>query len=101
MFESVFGPMSIFYNGYSYRIEEQELYLKRVIYVPQNTEDTKEAFILAAQRGINDYLGNSSEDVNYPIVSDDSSILLDTSLTISLFGFTTSSLYLKNKKAEK
>lgn len=86
MYESAFGPMSIFYNGYSYGSKEEGIYLKRVIYIPQDTENTKEAFVEAAQKRINDYLGNSSvvvsyggllsslpefsEDPDYPITSD-------------------------------
>ena len=86
MYESAFGPMSIFYNGYSYGTKEEGLYLKRVIYIPQDTENTKEAFVKAAQKRIDDYLGNSSvvvsyggllsslpkdsEDAGYPITSD-------------------------------
>lgn len=86
MFESAFGPMSIFYNGYLYGTKEEGLYLKRVIYIPEDTEDTKEAFVAAAQKRINDYLGNDSvvvsyggllsslpedsEDIDYPIESD-------------------------------
>ena len=86
MYESAFGPMSIFYNGYSYGTKEEGIYLKRVIYIPQDTENTKDAFIEAAQKRINDYLGNSSvvvsyggllsslpefsEDPDYPITSD-------------------------------
>ena len=86
MYESAFGPMSIFYNGYSYGTKEEGIYLKRVIYIPQDTENTKEAFVKAAQKRINDYLGNSSvvvsyggllsslpegsEDPDYPITSD-------------------------------
>ena len=86
MYESAFGPMSIFYNGYSYGTKEEGLYLKRVIYIPQDTENTKESFVKAAQKRIDDYLGNSSvvvsyggllsslpegsEDVGYPITSD-------------------------------
>lgn len=86
MYESAFGPMSIFYNGYSCGTKEEGIYLKRVIYIPQDTENTKEAFVAAAQKRINDYLGNSSvvvsyggllsslpvgsEDVEYPITSD-------------------------------
>lgn len=87
MYESAFGPMSVFYNGYSYGTKEEGLYLKRVIYIPETTENTKEAFVAAAQKRINDYLGNStsavvsyggtlsslpefSEDEEYPITSD-------------------------------
>ncbi|MGM9881617.1 MAG: hypothetical protein ACI31S_02095 [Bacilli bacterium] len=65
MYESAFGPMSIFYNGYSYGTKTEGLYLKRVIYIPQDTEDTKESYIAAAQKRINDYLGNSSVIVSY------------------------------------
>lgn len=86
MYESAFGPMSVFYNGYSYGTKEEGIYLKRVIYIPQDTENTKEAYVAAAQKRINDYLGNSSvvvsyggllsslpefsEDPDYPITSD-------------------------------
>ena len=86
MYESAWGPMSIFYNGYSYGAKEEGIYLKRVIYIPQDTENTKDAFVAAAQKRINDYLGNSSvvvsyggllsslpegsEDEGYPITSD-------------------------------
>lgn len=86
MYESAFGLMNVFYDGYLYGTKDQGLYLKRVIYIPQDTENTKEAFIATAQKRINDYLGNSSvvvsyggllsslpedsEDVDYPITSD-------------------------------
>lgn len=87
MYEFAFGPMSVFYNGYSYGTKEECLYLKRVIYIPESTENTKEAFVAAAQKRINDYLGNStsavvsyggtlrslpefSEDEQYTITSD-------------------------------
>ena len=86
MFESAFGPMSIFYNGYSCGTKEEGVYLKRVIYIPQDTENTKESYVAAAQKRINEYLGNEnvvvsyggllsslpadSEDLDYPITSD-------------------------------
>ena len=86
MYESAFGPMSIFYNGSLYGTKEEGVYLKRVIYIPQATADTKEAYIEAAQKRINDYLENNSvvvsygglisslddgsEDPDYPISSD-------------------------------
>lgn len=86
MYESAFGEMSIFYNDYSYYTKQQGIYLKRVIYIPQDTEDTKDAYISAAQKRINEYLGNESvvvsyggllntlpeysEDIDYPITSD-------------------------------
>lgn len=65
MFESAFGPMSIFYNGYSYGTKEQGLYLRRVIYIPESTADTTDAFVTAAQKRINEYLGNTSVTVTY------------------------------------
>lgn len=65
MYESAYGPMNIFYNDYSYGAKEAWLYLKRVIYIPEDTEDSKEVFIAAAQKRINDYLGNDSVVVSY------------------------------------
>ena len=65
MYESAFGPMSIFYNGYSYGTKEEGLYLKRVIYIPETTEETKEAYIDAAQKRIDEYVGSSSIKVSY------------------------------------
>lgn len=60
MFESAFGEMNIYYNGYCYGVKQQGLYLKRVMYISQNTEDTAEAYIQAAQERIDDYLGTES-----------------------------------------
>lgn len=65
MFESAIGPMSIFYNGYSYGTKEQGLYLRRVIYIPESTANTTESYVAAAQKRINDYLGNNSVTVTY------------------------------------
>ena len=71
MYESSFGPMSIFYNGYLYGAKEEGVYLRRVIYVPESTTDTKEAFIAAAQERITDYLGDNSVTVSYGGTLDD------------------------------
>ena len=88
MFESAFGPMSTFYNGYLYGCKDEGLYLKRVIYIPTSTADTTSAFVDAAQKRINDYLGSTtlaqvsyggklstlgeySEDDQYPISGND------------------------------
>lgn len=65
MYESAFGPMSIFYNGYLYTSKEQAVYLKRVIYIPESTEESDDAYVAAAQKRINDYLGNSDVTVTY------------------------------------
>ena len=65
MYESAFGPMSIFYNSSLYGTKEEGLYLKRVIYIPQSTADNKESYIEAAQKRVNDYLGNDSVVISY------------------------------------
>lgn len=65
MYESAFGPMSIFYNGYSYGTKEQGLYLRRVLYIPEETENSSAAYAAAAQERISDYLGNDSVTVVY------------------------------------
>lgn len=63
MYESAFGPMTVYYNNYSYGAKEAGIYLKRVIYIPNETEDTKDAYIAAARKRINAYLGNSKDVV--------------------------------------
>lgn len=65
MFEMDFGPMSIFYNGYSYGVIDEGVYLKKVIYIPESTEDTPEAYAAAAQERVSKYLGNDSVTVTY------------------------------------
>lgn len=61
MFENAYGPMNVIYNGYSYGYVEQGVHLKRVIYIPENTEDNVLAYISAAKKRINDYLGNGEQ----------------------------------------
>jgi len=87
MYESAFGPMTVFYGDYAYGFKEEGLYLKRVIYIPEATADNKDAYIAAAQKRIDEYLGNDSgvivsyggllssldegsEDIDNPVVSD-------------------------------
>lgn len=67
MYESAFGPMTFIYNGYVYGMrEKQGIHLKRVIYIPESTLDTKEAYIQAAQKRIDEYLGKSNDvEVSY------------------------------------
>jgi len=60
MYEKAFGEMTVFYDGYAYANKTQGLYLKRVIYIPQNTSETKEAYAIAAQERINEYLGKDN-----------------------------------------
>lgn len=65
MYENAFGPMTVYYNGAIYGYKTQGLYFRRVIYIPQDTEDTKEDYIRAAQERINEYLGNDEVKVEY------------------------------------
>ena len=60
MYEDAYGPMSIFYGDYAYTYIDKGLYLKRVIYIPEDTADTKDAYIVAAQRRIDEYLGKDN-----------------------------------------
>lgn len=87
MYESAFGAVTVFYNGYAYGTRETGIYLQHVIYILKSTKDTKEAYIEAAQKRINDYLGKNNgvlvtygglisslpefaEDIDNPINSD-------------------------------
>lgn len=66
MYESAFGPLIAFYNGYAYYAKEEGLYLRRVIYIPMDTEDTPEAYVAAAQKRIDNYLGvNNNVEVSF------------------------------------
>lgn len=60
MFESAFGEMGVFYDDSLYANKQQGLYLKRVIYIPNDTADKKESYIAAAQNRINQYLGKDN-----------------------------------------
>lgn len=59
MYESAYGEVAVFFNGYAYESKSQGVHLKRVLYIPEDTEDTPEAYIAAAQKRINDYLGKN------------------------------------------
>lgn len=63
MFSYSAGDLSVFYDGYCYTNLMTGIYLQRVIYIPQNTAETSEAYIKAAQKRINDYLGTKDEVV--------------------------------------
>ena len=65
MYENAFGPMTVYYNGGVYGYKTQGLYFRRVIYITQDTPDTKEDYIKAAQERINEYLGNDEVKVEY------------------------------------
>lgn len=59
MYETAVGEMSILYNGYAYKGKQQGVYLRRVLYIPESTANTKEAYIAAAQKRIDNYLGKT------------------------------------------
>lgn len=64
-FSDGLGMMTIFYNDYAYAIKEKGIFLKNILYIPETTKDTKEAYIEAAQKRIDDYLGNDNIKVTY------------------------------------
>lgn len=59
MYETAVGEMTVLYNGYAYGGKQQGVYLRRVLYIPESTANTKEAYIAAAQKRIDDYLGKT------------------------------------------
>ena len=93
MYESAFGPVTVFYNGYAYGTRETGIYLQHVIYIPKSTKDTKEAYIEAAQKRINDYLGKDNGVLvtygglisSLPEFAEDIDNLFMLSISISLF----------------
>lgn len=60
LFENAFGEMTVFYNDYAYGNKQQGIHLKRVIYIPQNTANSPKAYAQAAQKRINEYLGEEN-----------------------------------------
>ena len=60
MYEYTIGAMNVFYNDYLYGSKEQGIYLKRVLYISEDTEDSTDAYVAAAQNRINSYLGDDS-----------------------------------------
>ncbi|MBR1376570.1 MAG: hypothetical protein IJ565_02030 [Bacilli bacterium] len=63
MYESAGTGLIIYYDGYRYASTQAMVHLRRVIYIPEDTADTTDAYIAAAQKRINDYLGNESVKV--------------------------------------
>jgi len=57
MHESAFGGMNIYYNDYCYGSTGHGVHLRRVLYIPENTEDTTGAYMAAAKARIDEYLG--------------------------------------------
>ena len=55
------GGVVLYYDGIAYgRTGELEKTENHILYIPDNTEDTKEAYIAAAQARIDEYLGDDS-----------------------------------------
>ena len=55
------GKLVLYYDGIGYGVTDYiNTTIRSIVYVPSNTADTKEAFIQAAQKRINDYLGKDS-----------------------------------------
>ncbi len=65
LFQFEGGFLGLFDNGYLYGTREAIIYFRNIIYIPSSTADTKEAYIEAAQKKINDYLGNDSVVISY------------------------------------
>lgn len=60
-FSSSSGEIVLYYDGVAYGVSDSVNHLvNNIIYIPNNTQDTKEAYISAAQKRIDDYLGNNS-----------------------------------------
>ena len=60
--QSFAGSLVLYYDGIAYSITNSliELTSRNIIYIPDNTENTQEAFIKAAQKRIDDYFGKDS-----------------------------------------
>ena len=59
MYETAGGGMAIYYNNYMYGYTNGGIYLRRVIYIPESTADTPDAYIAAAKKRIDNYLGEN------------------------------------------
>ncbi len=56
------GLLLLYYDGIAYNITNEAIGVgaKQVLYIPNDTENTPEAYVKAAQKKINDYLGTDS-----------------------------------------
>jgi hypothetical protein len=54
------GFVIIKYMDYVYATSTAALYAKNVIYIPENTDNTREAYITAVQKRLNEYFGNNT-----------------------------------------
>ena len=65
MYESAAGELTLMNNGVAYGVKSEGIYLKMVLYIPQSTEDTKDAYIAAAKKRIDEYLGKNDIEITY------------------------------------
>ena len=59
MYEDAIGDMAVYYKESCYGVITQAVHLRRVIYIPQNTPNTTDAYIAAAKKRIDEYLGKN------------------------------------------
>ena len=60
-----FGYLRVLYNNIIYgAVEPAGIKTKNIFYIPENTENTKEAYIAAAQKRIDNYLGAGKATVS-------------------------------------
>lgn len=60
-----FGYLRVLYNNIIYgAVEPAGIKTKNILYIPEDTENTKEAYIAAAQKRIDDYLGAGKATVS-------------------------------------
>lgn len=59
------GGYVVAYDGISYGLFQGGAIRKNVIYIPNETEETQEAYVKAAQDRINNYLGNNKVKIVY------------------------------------
>ena len=67
-FSEIGGKVALFYDGVAYGLTDSMMRasMKHIIYIPDNTEDTPEAYVKAAQKRVDDYLGkNSGVTISY------------------------------------
>lgn len=64
MYETAGGGMTIYYDGYAYAYTFGGVYLRRVIYIPESTNDDPDSYITAAKQRIDSYLGNNDVTIS-------------------------------------
>lgn len=64
MYKLGFGGIVIYYNDIMYGVVDSVgIIQKNVIYIPDETEDTSDAYIAAAKKRIDEYLGNTETKI--------------------------------------